>query len=302
MSFAVALSFSGIIELENKSRGRQLELEREMMKAILRGSATRIMLLGGADTGKTTLVEAIADRLSRAYRTGILDLDMGQSHIGPPTTLGFGMLKGGFKGWGRIRPAGIYFTGATSPVGNLLPLLVGARLLLDRALKQCERVVIDTTGLISGPIGRVLKQHKIDLLKPDLVIAIERAGELGDILDAYRYEKRPRVLRLRASDLAIQKTVIKRSDWRAQRFREYFEGARALRIDTGSMGLRFTRDVEAEGLEERLVSFRGKAGRDIALGYVIEADIDKGMLVVRTPLKKGIAFSTLVIGMAKVEL
>jgi len=65
-----------------------LELEREIMKAILSSQARSIMIVGGADTGKTSLIEALADLLSRDSRMGILDLDMGQSHIGPPTTLG----------------------------------------------------------------------------------------------------------------------------------------------------------------------------------------------------------------------
>lgn len=275
--------------------------ERELTAAILSGKTRSIMLIGGADTGKTTLVEALSDRLSRDYRTAILDLDMGQSHIGPPTTLGWGAVHGGFKGWERIRTAGFYFTGATSPPGNLLPSLAGARLLLDRALQRCAKVVIDTTGLISEPLGRVYKQYKIDLLAPDIVIGIERTNELGHILDAYRRQKQPRVFRVSASGLAIQKTVIKRTDWRARRYREYFKQASELRIDTGSVGLRFTRDIEEAGLDARLVSFRDSVERDLALGYITDADLERNWLSVRTPLKKGAAYTTIIIGRAKVE-
>ena len=295
------MPFSDIIEPVRKlSGGASLELEREIAKAIFSHGTRSIMLVGGADAGKTTLAEVLGDLLSRDHRTAILDLDMGQSHIGPPTTLGWGMVRGGFKGWERIRPAGIYFTGATSPAGNLLPSLAGAKLLLERALQRCERVVIDTTGLISEPLGRVYKQHKIDLLKPDIVIGIERTGELGGILDAYRFQKRPKVFRIAASGLAIQKTVISRTGWRAQKYREYFEGARELKIDTAAIGLRFTREIEGEGLEGRLVSFRDNIERDMALGYITGAPL-KGALSVRAPLKKGAAYTTIVVGRAKVE-
>ena len=271
------------------------------MKAILSSQARSIMIVGGADTGKTSLIEALADLLSSDNRTGILDLDMGQSHIGPPTTLGWGVVSKGFKGWERIKTAGLYFTGATSPPGNLLPSLAGARLLLDRALQRCDKVVIDTTGLISEPLGRVYKQYKIDLLSPDIVIGIERTDELGHILDAYRYQRRPKVFRVPVSQLAIQKTIIRRTDWRAQKYREYFEDVKELRIDSSSVGLRFTRDIEEYGLEGRLVSFRDNVQRDLALGYITDTGLVKGRISVRTPLKKGVAYTTVIIGRAKVE-
>ena len=278
-----------------------MELEREIMKAILSSQARSIMIVGGADTGKTSLIEALADLLSRDSRMGILDLDMGQSHIGPPTTLGWGVVSKGFKGWERIKTAGLYFTGATSPPGNLLSSLAGARLLLDRALQRCDKVVIDTTGLISEPLGRVYKQYKIDLLSPDIVIGIERTDELGHILDAYRYQRRPKVFRVPVSQLAIQKTIIRRTDWRAQKYREYFEDVKELRIDSSSVGLRFTRDIEEYGLEGRLVSFRDNVQRDLALGYITDTGLVKGRISVRTPLKKGAAYTTVIIGRAKVE-
>ncbi len=46
------------------------------------------LLLGAADTGKTSLVLALANELSAQRPVGIVDADIGQSHIGPPTTVG----------------------------------------------------------------------------------------------------------------------------------------------------------------------------------------------------------------------
>ena len=154
---------------------------------------------------------------------------------------------------------------------------------------------------MAGPIGRLYKQYKIDLLSPDIVIGIERTDELGHILDAYRYQRRPKVFRVPVSQLAIQKTIIRRTDWRAQKYREYFEDVKELRIDSSSVGLRFTRDIEEYGLEGRLVSFRDNVQRDLALGYITDTGLVKGRISVRTPLKKGVAYTTVIIGRAKVE-
>lgn len=267
-------------------------------KALLSDNARSIMLIGGADTGKTSLAGEILDFLSAKGEAGALDLDTGQSHIGPPATMAWGLVKGGFRGWDKIAVKGFYFTGALSPPGNLLPSLTGAKLLMDAALESCEKLVIDTTGLISGTIGRIYKQYKLDLLDPDVVVAIEREDELGHILDAYRFQKRPRVLGVRMPPQAVLKSVAARTEWRAKRFREYFRGARAIDIDLGSVGLRFTK-IEEEGLEGRLVSLRDDLQKDLALGYIVEDRLKDGGLVVRSPLPLGEAFTAVIIGAAK---
>src|SRR5918999_822328 len=49
------------------------------------------MVIGEGDTGKTTLVTALANALvERGFRVAVLDADLGQSEIGPPTTIGLG--------------------------------------------------------------------------------------------------------------------------------------------------------------------------------------------------------------------
>ena len=50
------------------------------------------LVLGAADTGKTTLAEAIARRAASSGPVGVIDADIGQSHIGPPTTVGWALV------------------------------------------------------------------------------------------------------------------------------------------------------------------------------------------------------------------
>lgn len=272
--------------------------EDDIMEAISSVNAMSIMLVGNADTGKTAMAGRLLDRLSREGEAGALDLDTGQSHIGPPATMAWGLVKGGFRGWEDIAVEGFYFTGALSPPGNLVPSLAGAKLLMDAALKRCERLVMDTSGLVTGSIGRIYKQYKIDLLSPDLVVGIEMEDELGHILDAYRFQSRPRVLRVRVLPQAVPKSAAVRTDWRTKRFREYFKDAGEVDINIGSVGLRFTKEAE-EGLEGRLLSFRDDKQKDLALGYIVEDGLQKGRLVARSPLQPGTAFTTIIVGAAR---
>jgi GTPase SAR1 family protein len=53
----------------------------------------RLLLLGAADTGKTTLLNALASRLAKSQPVALVDADIGQSHIGPPTTVGWTLIE-----------------------------------------------------------------------------------------------------------------------------------------------------------------------------------------------------------------
>ncbi|MCK5286431.1 MAG: hypothetical protein KAJ59_01330, partial [Thermodesulfovibrionia bacterium] len=78
--------------------------EAHIVKEIRDPRNTLIMVMGNSDTGKTTLIECIADLLAQGTTVGIVDLDMGQSHIGLPTTIAWGKIQRGFKGWADIVP------------------------------------------------------------------------------------------------------------------------------------------------------------------------------------------------------
>ncbi|MHC4622056.1 MAG: AAA family ATPase, partial [Planctomycetota bacterium] len=41
------------------------------------------LVLGASDTGKTTLISALAKRIASGQPLAIIDADIGQSHLGP---------------------------------------------------------------------------------------------------------------------------------------------------------------------------------------------------------------------------
>jgi polynucleotide 5'-hydroxyl-kinase GRC3/NOL9 len=279
--------------------------EAQIVKEINDPRNKLIMVMGGSDTGKTTVVEYIADVLAQRTTVGIVDLDMGQSHIGLPTTIAWGKIKGGFKGWSSIMPENFYFTGTLTPVGNLLPSAVGAKLITDKARSVCKKVVVDTTGLIAEPAGRVLKQIKIDLLSPDIILAFERSKELGHILDSFQFQKFPKIYRLPVPDQVISKGIAKRTQYRLHKFTSYFTGARLHKVSFKDKGIRFTKEptgFSSVELKERIVSFRDDRNRDLALGKIDKLRVRDKILFIRSPIKKGVKFSTLVIGTAKIQL
>ncbi|RKU18639.1 hypothetical protein C6500_12560 [Candidatus Poribacteria bacterium] len=147
-----------------------------------------VLVIGSTDVGKTTFCRFLADSaIGQGLNTAFVDADVGQSQIGPPTTIGMKSLAPESS---PVRFNGIadhlYFVGDLSPRGHSLEVLTGTRLMVDRAREtEADFIVIDTTGYIHDAPAVTLKQHKIELIRPNHVICIGRSSELGQITACY---------------------------------------------------------------------------------------------------------------------
>lgn len=261
--------------------------------------ARLILVIGGADTGKTTLVAELADRLSKDDSIGVVDSDIGQSHLGPPATVGWGRIEGSFNGWDAVRLEDYYFAGAISPPGNLLQLLTGAALMTRRALAECGKAIVDTTGMIDEPAGLVLKQQKLDMLAPDVVIGIEKKDELKAILAPFLHLKCPLIHVLPSPEGIRAKSVTERMGYRHDRFGAYFRDAAIVTLNLHAMGLRFTRGQESateDNLIGRLASLRDSNNRDLSLGIIEDFSAPAAKLKLRTPCKDSGKAAAVVVG------
>jgi polynucleotide 5'-hydroxyl-kinase GRC3/NOL9 len=202
--------------------------------------ASAILVIGETDTGKTSFTTFLArSLLERGLSVAVVDADLGQSDIGPPTTVGLGRLALPAERLGDAAVVGLYFVGSTSPQGHLLPTVLGTRLMVQKAVRLgFDRVIVDTSGLIQGEMGRLLKQHKIDLVDPDLVLCLQRNGECEHILRPYDGAGRPAILRLASSGATRRRSQEERRQHRERSLQAYFTPARAVSLDLGRVVLR----------------------------------------------------------------
>jgi polynucleotide 5'-hydroxyl-kinase GRC3/NOL9 len=276
-----------------------LEIPEDLREHILACERCVIMLIGGSDTGKTTLAERLAAALAASGIVAIVDTDTGQSRIGPPTTIGWGIVTGGFPGWDAIETEGFYFVGATSPVRSVESAVVGAKLMCDAARSSARFVIVDTTGLVTGSLGCTLKWRKINALKPDVLVAIQRSDELEPLLERYKRASRPKIFRMKTPGDVHRKTFDQRTAYREQLFARYFANSRIVQLPDETVAVRCTDEVypyDLESLSDRVVSLRDAAGRDLALGILLEPDLEDEPFLVRTPLQNVQDVRTVVIG------
>ena len=146
-----------------------------------------MMVIGDVDSGKSTFVTHQTNLLlNQNFRVGIIDADIGQSNIGPPTVISLGVVeKGNFvKFLSDIKLKDGYFVGHTSPNRVFHRVMVGLKKMVDEALSQnCDAIIIDTTGFVQGIHARELKFQKASLINPDLIVVLQKGEELESLLE-----------------------------------------------------------------------------------------------------------------------
>jgi polynucleotide 5'-hydroxyl-kinase GRC3/NOL9 len=185
-------------------------------------------LVGGVDSGKTTFAAYLVNETLRAHRScAVVDADIGQSSIGPPGTVSLGFPDNPVEELKSIPMAFFYFVGAISPQRHLLPCVVGVKKMVEAARSRAgripDKIVVDTTGLVQGRLGRTLKEYKLDALEPDNVVFFQRRRELESL--ARLWERKSQVYRLEVGPQVERKTFEVRARNRAEKWRQYFHGS-----------------------------------------------------------------------------
>lgn len=185
------------------------------------------ILLGTTDTGKSTLAKFLVFNLcKRGLKVALVDADIGQSFLGPPTTIGFSVFKSDPTWEIVLLPPEIFFVGSTTPEGCFPTHLKGTKRMVDKALSTgADIIIVDTTGFILGEAGKELKRRKIDLISPRILIALQKESEIEPLLELYQGNSQYKLIRLPLSDQVKPRTPEERRVYRANKFNDYFKYA-----------------------------------------------------------------------------
>lgn len=278
-----------------------------------------VMVLGASDTGKTTWVRTAARESFRsraAVPLAIVDGDVGQASVGPPATVALGLLRDAPASEWSLHDLPVHalsFIGAVSPLGHLLPLLVGVKRLADKALRLgAAMVLVDTTGLIETGAGFQLKLRKVDLLAPQHLVVLRRGDELDPLLAVLRGRPGLTIHALEAAASARLRQPAERARYRAERFAAYFTGATTLRLETSrltilsSPGGRLAGDprfpllsptrLQEDGFAGTLVGLNDAANETLGIGLLQGLDDGAKEIRLLTPVAEAGAVRILQMG------
>lgn len=208
-------------------RWRELYPEWQQPIDELVASRERVLILGGIDAGKTTFCSLLLKLKQQAgMSVGFVDLDAGQTTVGPPAAFSGVLIRKPYELLHALTPDSLAFLGDVSPVRHIALALSGARRVLDDLTPlQPDSIVIDTDGYIAGWHGRAYKLMLIDLLRPQVIVALQRKNELAPILEALRRRADWRLYELPVPQTILRKSPPARAQYRRAAFARYFEQA-----------------------------------------------------------------------------
>lgn len=247
-----------------------------------------VLLVGGLDSGKSTLAHTLLrEALAAGRRTAFLDADVGQKSVGPPGTVGLKHV------WAvedlepeRMAVAdALGFVGSTSPQGHLLPLVTSLARLHARATQEgAGFVVVDTSGMVSGIYGQLVKYHKVEMLQPDLVVGLQRGGELDPLLGVIQRFFATEVVALGVHPDVISAGVEQRAAHREAAMRDYLAGPlHRFRIKPTVFMPALPPLFDLSQLDRLLVGMSDGAGCYTGIGY-LEHSADDGVVRLISPV------------------
>ena len=259
------------------------------------------LILGGVDTGKTTLAVALARRMTRhadpCGPVGVIDADGGQSHIGPPATVGWAIVDKPEVDFSQITSGGISFVGDIAPTGHLLQLTAAIAQCVRQVSNVTGRIIIDTPGFIAGPAASALWWTVQRIVQPKLIAAVQRENELSDILTGLQ-NLGSQIERLEAPPRIPAKSPQARRSYRQNQFRRYFHDSRLYDFKLSDLTIQTTHSP-GSGM---LAALRDSEGIDRAVGIIEKWQQDKDAVTVRAPQLDVSQIRCIVVGDVTVDL
>jgi len=250
--------------------------------------------------GRQNRAAALAKQLAQSQPLGIVDADIGQSHLGPPTTVGWAVLDSPQVDFSNLTASGISFVGDVTPERHLLQLTAAIVQGVQQVSKVTKSIIIDTPGFIRGPAAAALWWTVQRILRPDLVLAVQRYDELGDILAGWASAHR-QIEHVKAPEIPAKSWETRRR-YRQKQFAKYLRNSSLYNIDLTDVAVQTIGRLSGDMLVGRLVGLRGEKGLDRAVGIIDEWQEDKGIVVVRAPQLDPQQVRCLIIGDATADI
>ena len=248
------------------------------------------MVSGATDSGKSTLAKYMVRRLVKeAITVSVVDADVGQSTLGLPGTISMKVFSHE-KDIEQYTFEEMFFVGSTNPAKKISLMVSGSKRMVDTCREKSDIIFIDTTGLITGEIGRALKIGKIRTINPEYIIALQRNDELEHIL---RLVENSVIHRISVSMVAKCRDRENRIRYREKKFLDYFSEKRNSEIllhQHDAMFFLNGKSFNLKGSDFKAGTIIGLNHNDdtMALGMITEMTEDS--IIFKSPIKtlKGI--------------
>ena len=191
-----------------------------------------VVVMGGVDSGKTSFCTFLVNAaVMENLRTGVIDADLGQSDVGPPSTVGFNFVAEPVKDLFEIDAQCAVFVGSTSPSRAIRKVIDGLTRLKDKVMDAgADFIVINTDGWVEGEEASAYKVQLAKRVGSSAVVGLQQGNELTPILDSLRGVK---VLVMDSPQLIQPRSRDKRKLLRELSYKKYLKGAKMQSFSLG---------------------------------------------------------------------
>jgi polynucleotide 5'-hydroxyl-kinase GRC3/NOL9 len=240
---------------------------------ILTQSRGLVVILGDVDVGKSSLSSYLANVCyDHGIRTSIIDGDVGQADIGPPTTTSSSTVSNHILSLQELSPERSYFIGDTSPSSVQDKLVQSIVRLKDELSTGSEIMILNTDGWVREDEAVKHKLQLLHSLRPNLVLGLSLDHELDPILESQQCT----TLRLEASSFARTRTREERKKAREEGYRRFLQNPKRLDLRLNTIKLRMfnkprqQRINQASTYNGTLAGLLDEKGMLISIGRIVQ--------------------------------
>jgi polynucleotide 5'-hydroxyl-kinase GRC3/NOL9 len=254
---------------------------KEIVKRIKKKNYKRIIVIGGVDSGKSTICTFLANSfLKSGLETNLIDADIGQSDIGPPTTIGLGHMNCYINSLSFVKVTRLFFIGDTTPNQVIEKVILGIKKILDYIESSKLPLIINTDGWIIGPEAINYKRKILNVTSPDLILGI---GEVNNFEKIIENDEKRSFNFLHSSNYVKKRSKDERRNLREYGYRKYLENGSIKRISLYK--------VKFEGIDNyldyrsRLLGLIDEDGFLQGIGILKEFNESEGEIRIYTPVR-----------------
>lgn len=177
----IALGATGaVMEIEGSSLPESWKSLVNSLEVMGKGT---VMIIGPSDVGKSALCTYLMNELiKRRCTVRVLDADIGQADIGPPTTIASSTPTLPRPTLSHLEPDRMFFVGHNTPSFVQSQVLKGIKRMLSSG---CTGVtVINTDGWVRDSAAIIYKNSVISAVKPDMLVGIGPRNSLNPIVQS----------------------------------------------------------------------------------------------------------------------
>jgi len=194
-----------------------------------------ILIIGPSDAGKSSLCTYILNSLIiRRREVRVLDADIGQADIGPPTTLASSAPTTPRPSLIQLEPERMLFVGHVTPSFVQEEMFQGIKRMLSSDRRGIT--IVNTDGWVYEDAAILYKKRLISIVNPDHLVGIGPRISLNPILHQTKFD----TIMVQSPTVTLPRSRIQRKEIRRSGYRRFLTNAtvHTLRLDNTRIKLR----------------------------------------------------------------